>query len=77
MGVPSQQTPFVLSGDGSLIPMRLIRAGYIARRPLKKLLLLQRHRQARMDWLETISVGDQAIGSMSSSAMNPDSCFTG
>ncbi|KAK2148836.1 hypothetical protein LSH36_480g02061 [Paralvinella palmiformis] len=27
--------------------------------------------------LETISAGDQVIGSMSSSAMNPDSCFTG
>ena len=58
MGVPSQQTPFVLSGYGSLIlpasrmlvNLRLIRADYFARKPLKKLLLLQRHRQARMDW---------------------------
>ena len=33
-----------------LVNLRLIRAGYFARRPLKKLLLLQRHRQARMDW---------------------------
>ena len=34
----------------TLVKMRLIRAGYFARRPLKKRLLLQRHRQARMDW---------------------------
>jgi len=33
-----------------LVNLRLIRAGYFARRPLKKPLLLQRHRQARMDW---------------------------
>ena len=33
-----------------LVNLRLIRAGYFARRPLKKLLLLQRHRHARMDW---------------------------
>jgi len=33
-----------------LMNLRLIRAGYFARRHLKKLLLLQRHRQARMDW---------------------------
>jgi len=33
-----------------LVNLRLIRVGYFARIPLKKLLLLQRHRQARMDW---------------------------
>ncbi len=33
-----------------LVNLRLIRAGYFARRPLKKPLFLQRHRQSRMDW---------------------------
>jgi len=33
-----------------LVNLRLLHAGYFARTPLKKLLLLQRHRQARMDW---------------------------
>jgi len=33
-----------------LVKLRLIREGYFVRRLLKKLLLLQRHRQARMDW---------------------------
>jgi len=33
-----------------LVNLRLIRAGYFARRPLNKPLLLQKHRQARPDW---------------------------
>ena len=33
-----------------LVNLRLIRAGYFGRRSLKKPLLLQRRRQARMDW---------------------------
>jgi len=33
-----------------LVNLRLIRADYFARRPLKKPFLLQRHLQARMDW---------------------------
>ena len=59
-----------------LLNLRLIHAGYFARRPMKKLLLLQRQRQAVWIGLETIFACDQVIGSMSSSATNPDSCFT-
>jgi len=39
-----------------LVNLRLIRAGYFAKRPMKKLLLFQRHRQARIDWLATRSL---------------------
>jgi hypothetical protein len=34
-----------------LVNLQLIPAGYFAKRPLKKLLLLQRHRYAPMDWV--------------------------
>ena len=36
--------------SGMLMNLRLICADYFARRPLKKLLFLQRHQQAGMDW---------------------------
>jgi len=79
IGVPSQQKPFVLSGYGSQYPCILN-----ASEPAIDLCILLRQETCCKDigrrvWigLETISAGDQVIGSMSSSAMNPDSCFTG